>query len=117
MKEINFQKEKYMSSRRVADLLKVGGGITLYDKHDITKGPELNVSSRHMSIKDFNLQFGDLQDFESRRNHAISQYYGGQGKDYLEPKSQSTRDAQSSDLKNKLKKEDSTLYLDTEIYI
>ena len=55
MKEINFQKEKYMSSRRVADLLKVGGGITLYDKHDITKGPELNVSSRHMSIKDFNL--------------------------------------------------------------
>lgn len=55
MKEINFQKEKYMSARKVSELIKVAGGITLYDKNEVTKGPELNMSSRHMSIKDFNL--------------------------------------------------------------
>ena len=55
MKEIEFQKEKYMSSRKVSDLIKVAGGITLFDRHEVTKGPEANISSRHMSIKDFNL--------------------------------------------------------------
>ena len=77
MKEIEFSKEKYMSSRKVSDLLNVGGGITLIDNHDVTKGPEINLSSRQMSIKDFKIRFGDHQDFESRRNHAINQYYDG----------------------------------------
>ena len=59
MKEINFAKEKYMSSKRVADLLKIGGGVTLFDKHEVTKGPDISLSSRHMSLKNFNLQCGD----------------------------------------------------------
>ena len=58
MKTIEFSKEKYMSSRKVSDFLNVGGGITLVDKNDVTKGPDINLSSRHMSIKDFNIQFG-----------------------------------------------------------
>ena len=55
MKEIEFSKEKYMSSRKVSELLQVGGGITLFDKNDVTKGPDINLSSRHMSINDFNI--------------------------------------------------------------
>jgi hypothetical protein len=63
---------------------------------------------KHMSIRDFNKLYGDKEDYESRREAAIDTYY--QGKDLQ-------RDLAIEGLKNKLKKEDSTIYLDTEVYI
>jgi hypothetical protein len=61
-----------------------------------------------MSIKNFNAKFGDMNDYESRREQAIDTYY--QGNDLR-------KDLAVDLLKKKLQKEDSTIYLDTDIYI
>lgn len=77
MKDVSFSKEKYMSSRNVRDILSIAPGASLIEKGEVTKGAALADTGRHMSIKNFNLKFGDLEDYESRRDKAIDEYYRG----------------------------------------
>ena len=96
-----------MSSRKVSDILSLDQGITLIEKGEVTRGATLAQTGKHMSIKEFNFKFGD-DDYESRREAAIDTYHRGQDL---------KRDIELDKVQTNLKREDSALYLETEIYI
>lgn len=98
--------------------LPIEGGVKLTQPGGagVSVGGDYKPVRKQMSIQDFNSQFKSGDDFQLRKERALSNYYEGDiGK--LNLRADSGPIAISNEMSQQLNKNDSTYFIDTNLYI
>ena len=112
-------KDKFMSNNMGQDL-PIEGGVKLTQPGGagVSVGGEYKPVRKQMSIQDFNTQFKQGDDFQLRKERALSNYYEGDiSKLNLRADSGPIAIRNQEGMSQQLNKNDSTYFIDTNLYI